>query len=166
MLAAADLVAWAQLIGFADAPSWPAAKSLLSATGCCTSRPASPAAPANDGYASTPPGAGPKPSPPPGSASAPPSPNQQTPPRRPERPTGHRKARPTRRHGPANTPQPRKRYPLSGFPAQHPRTPPARKSRLGTYWSDSKLLGDHRRRPTAANPNLRVIPQSGVESRV
>ena len=54
-------------------------KSLLSVTGSCTWPPASPAAPANDGCASTPPGAGPTPSPPPGSVSAPPSPNQQTP---------------------------------------------------------------------------------------
>ena len=49
VLAAADLVAWAQLIGFTDTPSWPAARSPPSATGCCvaariTAAPDNPAA--------------------------------------------------------------------------------------------------------------------------
>ena len=74
VLAAADLVAWAQLIGFTDTPSWPPARSPPSATGSCTSQPASPAEPANYSCASTPPGAGPASSRPPGNASAPPSP--------------------------------------------------------------------------------------------
>ena len=47
-------------------PRSPAARSPPSATGCCTSPPASPAAPANYGYASTPPGGGPQRSRPPG----------------------------------------------------------------------------------------------------
>ena len=74
VLAAADLVTWTRLIGFTPHPlAWPAPRSLPSATESCTSQPASPAAPANDGYASTPPGAGPPSSRPPGRPSAPPS---------------------------------------------------------------------------------------------
>lgn len=79
VLAAADLVAWTQLIGFTDAPRWPAARSTPSATGSYTSRPASPEAPANYGCASTPRGDGPQPSALPSSASAPPSPDHQAP---------------------------------------------------------------------------------------
>ncbi|BCJ82299.1 hypothetical protein MTY81_36720 [Mycolicibacterium sp. TY81] len=59
---------------------WPASRSPRSATGSCTWPPVSPAAPANCGYASMPPGAGRRRSPPPGTASAPPSDN--TPPHR------------------------------------------------------------------------------------
>ena len=40
-------------------PTWPAARSRRSATGCCTSPPGSPAAPARPGSASTGPGGGP-----------------------------------------------------------------------------------------------------------
>jgi len=109
-------------------PSWPAAKSLLSATGSCTWPPASPAAPANDGYASTPPGAGPTPSPRPGSASAPPSPNQPDPrPDDPKDPPATGKPAPPGDTGQSNTPQPRNRYRSAASPDQHPRTPPARK---------------------------------------
>ncbi|GAT14429.1 unnamed protein product, partial [Mycolicibacterium thermoresistibile] len=50
-----------------------APRSTLSATASCTSPPASPAAPANYGYASTPPGDGPQRSSPPGNTCAPPS---------------------------------------------------------------------------------------------
>ena len=73
VLAAADLVTWARLIGFSDHPGCPLPRSPPSATGSCTSPPASPAAPANYGYVSMPPGDGPPRSRPPGNASAPPS---------------------------------------------------------------------------------------------
>jgi hypothetical protein len=66
VMAATDLIAWAKLIGFTDHPDL----ARCSATGCCTSPPASPAAPDNYDYESTPPGAGPRRSPPPGSTSA------------------------------------------------------------------------------------------------
>lgn len=77
-------------------------RSPHSAIACCTSPPASPAAPDKYGCASTPPGAGPPSSPPPGRPSAPPSTDTD-----PTRPTNHerpgpRKARPTRRHGTIN----------------------------------------------------------------
>lgn len=65
-------------------------RSPRSATGCCTSRPASPEEPANYGYASTPPGGGPPASRPPGTAYATPSPDAQKPrpadPKDPNRP--------------------------------------------------------------------------------
>ena len=151
VLAAADLVAWAQLIGFADARSWPAAKSLLSATGCCTSRPASPAAPANDGYASTPPGAGPTPSPPPGSASAPPSQPTDPRPDDPKDPLATGKPCPTWRHGPAEHTQPRKRYRSAASSAQHPRTLTGTKIEarepIGATVNCSVIIGDVQRLP-------------------
>jgi hypothetical protein len=80
-------------------PIWPAAKSRHSATGYCTSPPASPAVPDKSDSASTPPGAGPPPSPKHGSKCGKPSPDlTHHPPDRPgnlalERP-------PTERHRP------------------------------------------------------------------
>ena len=78
ILAATDLVAWTKLIGFTEpAGSGHAARSTPSATGSCTSPPASPAAPAKSGYASTPPGDGPPRSPKDGNDFGPPSPDTQ-----------------------------------------------------------------------------------------
>ena len=69
VLAAADLVAWTQLIDSPHAPSWPAAKSHAFRYRVLHVAAASPV-PASYGCASTPPGAGPPPSRPPGTASA------------------------------------------------------------------------------------------------
>ena len=77
VLAAADLVTWADSSDSPATPAWPAPRSPPSATESCTSPPASPAAPAEPDYASTPPGGGPQPSRPPGNASAPPSVDRQ-----------------------------------------------------------------------------------------
>jgi hypothetical protein len=59
--------------------SGPLRNQTPSATGSCTSPPASPAAPDEPDSPSTPPGGGPKQSPPPGPASAPHSPEPDTP---------------------------------------------------------------------------------------
>lgn len=111
-------------------PSPPAARSTPSATGFCTSRPASPAAPANYGCASTPPGAGLAPSHPPGTASEPHSPDRQTSPdhHRPERPRPQERP-PTRRHGQSErTPHP-KSLPLNDFRGTTPPDPTGAKNR-------------------------------------
>ena len=95
IMAATDLVAWAKLIGFTDHPIWPGAKSTPSATGSCTSRPASPAAPDTPDSRSTPPGDGPSDrhrlDTHPRRIHLNPGPS----PKRDESPTGPRKARPT-----------------------------------------------------------------------
>src|SRR4029077_7829486 len=120
IMAATDLIAWTQVIGFTDNPTWRAARSKRSATGSCTSPPASPAAPDNFGCASTPPGAGRRRSPPPGPGSATPSPNTRTPmTRRDEVPTGPRKPRPTAAT-PGDFPYP----PATSNPTSQPAPPP------------------------------------------
>ena len=90
---------WSPGPGSSDSPatpSWPAPRSPPSATESCTSPPASPAAPANYGYASTPPGAGPQRSRPPGNTSAPPS----------DRPPAHLTHRPRKTHSAPGKPAP------------------------------------------------------------
>ena len=99
---------------------WPAARSTPSATGSCTSPPASPAAPAKSGYASTPPGAGPPRSPKAGNDFGPPSPEQQThPSNRPEDPTGPGKPAPER-HRPTRHTHPAQSGPTAAQHALHP----------------------------------------------
>ncbi|MDQ1732592.1 MAG: hypothetical protein QOH57_268 [Mycobacterium sp.] len=55
ILAATDLVAWTERSACPSTPIWLNVRSPPSGTGSCTSPPASPAAPAKPGYASTPP---------------------------------------------------------------------------------------------------------------
>src|SRR5271155_13884 len=79
--------------------TWHAVRSPRSATEYCMWPPASPTAPDNYTYASTPPGVGPKPSPPPGSGSATRSdkPTASCPDQTKD-PTGPKEARPPERH--------------------------------------------------------------------
>ncbi len=112
VLTAADLVAWAKLLGFTDTPQL--ARAEITTFGYrvlhTTPPPASPAAPANYACVSTPPGAGPPPPRPPGNASAPPSPEQQ--PHHPD---------------PLHTSSP-KRLPFSNFRGSAPPNPTSAKN--------------------------------------
>ena len=107
VLTAVDLVCWTKLICFADAPSWPAARSPRSATASCTSPPGSPAPAARPGSGSTRPGAGPPRSPKASTDYAPRSPDHPRPashdPGPGEPPTGSASRR-SATHSPSHTP--------------------------------------------------------------